>query len=175
MLGGVYEPALDQIDAGRLIEKNGGRWLCDSVTAIRAEESQIQLASGETLSYDVLSLNVGSVGVPLPGSHEQVVEIKPLSNLAGLRRAIEAGTQPLRLVVVGAGPSGCELAANLRGLLVRARSARRSNPPVLRRGNPRACHARRSGKTAHHPPLAGRANPDERPRGESGRQGPRAD
>lgn len=119
MLGGFYEPSLDQIDAGKLVESGGGRWLRESVTAIHADENRVALADGETLSYDVLSLNVGSVGIPLPGARERVFEIKPLSNLARLRRAIEESAGAPRIVVAGAGPSGCEIAANLRALLAR--------------------------------------------------------
>ena len=120
MLGGFYDPALDQIDVGKLIAPGGGRWLKDSVVAIYASENRVELASGGTFSYDVLSLNAGSVGVPLPGSHEQIVEIKPLSNLARLRREIEQRSGEMCIVVAGAGPSGCEIAANLRALLSRA-------------------------------------------------------
>ena len=119
MLGGIYEPALDQVDAGRLVERAGGQWLQDNVRAIRPADHCLELASGRSLSYDVLSLNVGSVGTPIPGSHERVVNIKPIASLARLRSALEQSTDAVRVVVVGAGPSGCEIAANVRALMRR--------------------------------------------------------
>lgn len=119
MLGGFYEPALDQIEAGKLIERGGGRCMRDTVTAIKPRDRSVELAGGQTLSYDVLSLNVGSVGNPLPGTNERVVEIKPIANLAKLRSVLERRTEPVRIVVAGAGPSGCEMAANVRALLLR--------------------------------------------------------
>lgn len=119
MLGGFYDPALDQIDAGKMIERGGGRHLQDSVTAIEPHGRCLTLASGLTLNYDLLSFNVGSIGTAFPGSHERVVDIKPIANLAKLRGVLEKRTEPARIVVAGAGPSGCEIAANIRALLRR--------------------------------------------------------
>ncbi len=119
VLGGIYEPALDRVDTGRWIERAGGRWLQDSATALDPADHCVELASGGRLRYDVLSLDVGSEVASIPGSGERVVNIKPLANLARLRGAIEGATGPIRVVVAGAGPSGCEIAANVRALMGR--------------------------------------------------------
>ncbi len=116
MLGGYYPPSLDRLDTGRMIERAGGRWGRDAVATIHPEKNSLTLTGGGQLDYDVLSLNLGSQVAPLPGARERVVGIKPIGQLARLREAVETAGRPLRLVVAGAGPSGCEIAANLRAL-----------------------------------------------------------
>jgi NADH dehydrogenase FAD-containing subunit len=79
------------------------------------------LASGAALAYDILSCNVGSrvpverVAAAGPG----IVPVKPIDRLDQARLAIlkELQERPLRLLVVGGGPAGTELAGNLRRLV----------------------------------------------------------
>lgn len=72
---------------------------------------------GEAIRWDVVSLNIGSVAATPPGVHvhDDVVRVKPLDDLRRLReRVAEPGARSeLRVTVVGAGPSGIELAAQL--------------------------------------------------------------
>jgi NADH dehydrogenase FAD-containing subunit len=124
VLAGQYEPALDVVDVGALAARAGGRFVRDLVTAIDPAAQRIGLASGATLDYDLLSLDVGSE-VPadtLPGAAAHAVPVKPLSNLIRLRHDLEArwrrGERP-DLVVVGGGSSGCEVAAAMAQLAVR--------------------------------------------------------
>lgn len=95
-------------------------------------------AGGGWLDWDVLSLNLGSVacaeGIAV---HRDVLAIKPLADLAALRRRVEAAKRnqppvapqppsdrpkprdvaPVQVSLVGGGPSGLELAGNLTALL----------------------------------------------------------
>lgn len=118
MLGGMYEPADDVVDARRLIEDRGGRFLQGRVVGLDRAQRTVALESGETIAYDVLSFNVGSqVRAPVaPGAH--VWTVKPIRELARLRRQIEGwgGQRQLELLVIGGGPTGCEIAANLAAL-----------------------------------------------------------
>lgn len=79
-------------------------------------EARIAVTSeGDQLSYDVLSLNIGSVVAPV-GMHVDpaVVRVKPLSGLADLDARLRASGQPgATVTVVGGGASGLELAAHL--------------------------------------------------------------
>src|SRR5207244_1250820 len=92
------------------------------------------------LRYDLLSLGLGSE-VPvrnIPGLFERYVSgdrvvrlAKPIAELRDLRESVterleqarrpgESGTErPIRIVVIGGGVSGCEIAANLLGLIER--------------------------------------------------------
>ncbi len=79
---------------------------------------QIQLAGGEVIGYDVASFNIGStlLGRELSGVGEHALPTRPLRKLldgiAGLivRAGEHRGDQPFRLLVVGAGVAGVELA-----------------------------------------------------------------
>ena len=124
VLAGQYEPALDVVDVGALLARAGGRFVRDEAVAVDPAAHRVGLASGETLPYDLLSLDVGSE-VPvdaLPGGAPHALPVKPLSNLVRLRRALEArwaGGQDARVVVIGGGSSGVEVAAAIQQLGVR--------------------------------------------------------
>ena len=124
VLAGQYEPALDVVDVGALAARAGGRFVRDLATAIDPGARRVTLASGATLDYDLLSLDVGSE-VPaeaIPGAAAHAIPVKPLSNLIRVRRDLEArwgrGERP-EVVVVGGGSSGCEVAAATAELAVR--------------------------------------------------------
>ena len=126
MLGGRYEAAEDQVDAKALIESHGGEFVRDRVESINTSERRLRLAGGAELTYDYLSLNVGShVNVDaLPGAlgDSSVWSVKPISNLWKLREHLEtrfqAGESP-RVAVIGGGPTGTEVAANVLALAAR--------------------------------------------------------
>ncbi len=121
VLGGHYAPEQDQVDVAALVARGGAgaRFIRGRVTALDPRAKCVRLASGETLGYDVLSLNLGSATRPFPGESERVFAIKPLHHLWRLRQALEAaraaGETP-RVVIAGGGASGCEIAANVRAL-----------------------------------------------------------
>ena len=123
MLGGMYTAEQDQLDPKSLIESNGGEFIADRVTAIEASSQRLSLASGDRLKYDYLSLNVGSQvnAAAIDGIQDDpsVWSVKPVSNLWRLREHLEtrfrAGEVP-RVAVVGGGPTGSEVAANLVAL-----------------------------------------------------------
>lgn len=122
MLGGRYDAAEDQIDLEALLRLAGPsvRLLRDRLVSIQPQARTVLLAGGGELPYDLLSLNLGSEVRALPGASRGVFPIKPLRHLWELRQALEAartaGSKP-RVVVVGGGASGCEIAANVRALL----------------------------------------------------------
>jgi NADH dehydrogenase FAD-containing subunit len=124
VLAGQYEPALDVIDVGALAGRAGARFVRDAATAIDPGMRRVTLASGATVGYDVLSLDVGSEvpSASIPGAAAHGLAVKPVSNLARLRAELEArwrrGDRP-RLVVAGGGNSGCEVAAAAAQLAVR--------------------------------------------------------
>lgn len=72
-------------------------------------------ADGDSLRYDVLSINIGSVAAPAGMHvHPAVLRVKPLSGLAELDARLRAsGRHGATVTVVGGGASGVELAAHL--------------------------------------------------------------
>jgi len=129
VLGGHYPPALDQVDVGALARRGGGRFIPDRVAAIEPARRIVRLASGREIAYQALSLNLGSE-VPLDaiaGAEARGLAVKPVQNLWRLRQELlaraAATAGPLRVVVVGGGATGCEVAANIAELLRRAGAA----------------------------------------------------
>ncbi|MCZ8320797.1 MAG: FAD-dependent oxidoreductase [Novosphingobium sp.] len=100
------------IDLAPLAEAAGARLALDDVIGLDAAARQLQLASGETLAFDLLSLATGgiiatSAFVPLG---PRVLPVRPVEQfMAGWEAFCAAG--PGRTVaVVGGGASGVELA-----------------------------------------------------------------
>ena len=126
MLGGMYEPAEDQVDPRALIESHGGEFIQDRVEAVDPRARRLHLAGGGDLTYDFVSINVGSrVNVDaIPGAARDpsVWPVKPVSNLWKLREHVEArfhaGETP-RVAVIGGGATGSEVTANLTALAAR--------------------------------------------------------
>lgn len=122
MLGGTYPPELDQIDVAALVQAGSGRFVSGHAARIDAARRTVVLQDGQEIAYDALSINVGSEAIPLPGTDgaANVYPLKPLEHLWRLRRDLEAaGTTPRRVVVVGGGASGGEIALNVRACLDR--------------------------------------------------------
>lgn len=120
MLGGDAEPSDDTVDVRALVERAGATFLEEVITRILPETHRVQLRDQTELSYNALSLNVGSQIIGPPGSEEFATRVKPISGLLDLRERLTARPRtrvPLRIVVVGAGDAGVEVTGNLRRLL----------------------------------------------------------
>ncbi len=119
VVGGRYTPEQDQVDVAALVRVGGAhcRFIRDRAESIDPRKRSVRLASGDELSYDVLSLNLGSQVHPIPGATDRVFPIKPLHELARLRRELEGSRGQQRVVIAGGGASGSEIAANVRALL----------------------------------------------------------
>jgi NADH dehydrogenase FAD-containing subunit len=93
----------------------GIRLVVDSVTRIDAPARQIELASGDRLAYDYLIYAVGSTGAALtvPGAAEFAYPISEFEHGEPLRAAVAETHPDARISVVGAGPTGIEMAAEL--------------------------------------------------------------
>ena len=123
VLGGMYESHLDRVDPQPLVERLGGCFVRDRAVGLDRATRTVRLASGACLAYDLLSINVGSEIVvdDLAASRDRVWAVKPVSNLWRLRQHLEsrfreAPDVPVRIVVVGGGATGCEIAANIDAL-----------------------------------------------------------
>lgn len=121
MLGGFYEPEQDQVDVAALVRSAGGEFIQSTAARIDPAGRKVVLEDGREVSYDALSINVGSEAVSLPGADgSNVYPLKPLESLARLRRDLEAAsTTTRRVVIIGGGASGGEIAMNVRALLDR--------------------------------------------------------
>lgn len=123
MLGGMYEPALDQVDVQKLIERAGGGFLRDTAIELDRERRVVRLASGAVIDYALLSINAGSeVAIPEEMvAADNMWTVKPIANLWRLREQLvrgmhERGDQGLSVIVIGGGATGCEIALNIDAL-----------------------------------------------------------
>lgn len=111
-------PRYDALLAGR-----GVAWLRDRVEAIDADAGSLRTAGGHCLSFSRLVVATGgrtdSFGIP--GVIENALFFRSLQDVERLRQLVGALRQRRgslqRLAVVGAGPSGVELACKLADLL----------------------------------------------------------
>ncbi len=118
VLAGQYPVERMEIDLVRLCASVGARLVLDTVTGIDREQKQIQFKSRPPVSYDVLSIGIGSKPNmsnvdAKPGG---LLAIKPMQTfLSRLRKRLKklrsvANERPLRIGIVGGGAGGVEIA-----------------------------------------------------------------
>ena len=111
-------PRLDRLLAGR-----GVAWLQDRVTSVDRQRRCLTTGNGRELSFDRLVLACGGVlqSFGVAGVTDHAVGFRTMADLRRLQylvHRLQTRPQPLqRLAVVGAGPSGVELACKLADLL----------------------------------------------------------
>ncbi len=121
MLGGRYSPEQDTIRLQDLCDRNGVAFRQTRAVALDRHRKELQTEAGETIPYDLLSLNVGSAvdtnGIQDPQATAWAV--KPIPKLAELRQVLEGRVRAgrsCRVGIVGGGPAGIEIAANAEAL-----------------------------------------------------------
>jgi selenide,water dikinase len=129
-VAGDYSAAECEIDFVPLARRAGARVILASATAVDARAQRIALEGRPPIAYDVASLDVGSTvrGLELPGVREHALATRPIRAFvdqidAALARAAARAPERARLLVVGAGAAGVEIAFTLEARL-RARGAR---------------------------------------------------
>ena len=114
-LQGTYTEEQISVDVPRLAGRAGGRFEEGCAVAVDPARQAVRLASGEELTYDLVSFAVGSdtAGADAPEIAAHAQRVKPLSRVADLRaRLLELGGREgeRRGVVVGGGAAGVEVA-----------------------------------------------------------------
>ena len=122
-MAGHYTLDECRIDLLPLAERAGVRIIQSRVAGIDAAQHILQLADGSRLGFDQLSLDVGSEidTVRLQAAGELLLPVKPLENfVAQWPRIVQAAAEKpgYRLIVVGGGAAGVELAFAARHALV---------------------------------------------------------
>ena len=162
LVAGQYRLADLEIDAEALARRAGAEVVLEPIRRIDDVRRRALTASGRELAYQLASLDVGSgmADADLPGVAEHALCVRPLphfvASLPALLARARRAAQPFRLLVVGAGAGGVELAlcfeARLRAetggraeisLLDRAASILSSAPSGLARRAARALERRR--------------------------------
>jgi selenide,water dikinase len=124
-IAGGYAPDEISIDLVRLCQSVGVRFVAGRVTEINPRNRQIHLGGRPPLSFDGLSLGVGSMPACPVDKPRGIVSLvmRPLGELlrsiAGLDEELSKSPRPFHFAVVGGGASGCELALAIRKRLGR--------------------------------------------------------
>jgi selenide, water dikinase len=104
------------IDLAKLAGFAGARLIHAEAIGIDRTEKRVLLRDRPPLAYDVLSLDVGSTPSMggIPGAEEYATSVKPIAELGARWLAfldrVRGHRGPLRIVVVGGGAGGVELA-----------------------------------------------------------------
>lgn len=117
LLSAIYEPRQARFHVRKMAEDRGAAFLEDEAVRIDPTRRLIVLGSGLEVNYDIASFNTGS-RVPAESSAAQpagTITVKPITNLYRARLKIldEISQRDLKIAVIGGGPAGVEIIANL--------------------------------------------------------------
>ena len=160
-VAGEYRREQLEIDARPLAKMIDARVIVAKAKRIDAANKSITLDNGESVPYDIASFNIGSTvaGIDTPGVREFSLPTRPIELLVrGIDSLVEraqhhTGTDPFRVIVVGAGAGGVEIAFTLEDRLSRETEVPfvvillDGGPRILRSfPEPLAHHVKRLGK-----------------------------
>jgi NADH dehydrogenase FAD-containing subunit len=117
MLGGTYLPQEIRFNIKSMAKAAGAEFVKAAVVRVDSQARQLHLDTGPAIPFDVVSFNTGS-SVSLNSVSitdcKSVFVVKPIINLLQARRTIMDNlfNRNLRLLVVGGGPAGLEIAGN---------------------------------------------------------------
>ncbi|MDP2803417.1 MAG: FAD-dependent oxidoreductase [Phreatobacter sp.] len=116
-VAGVYSRAEMHIDLEGLARRCGVALCRGTAVGIDRKSRELLLADGERLAYDTLSLNLGITPdlTGIAGADRHAIAVKPISGLLQQLDTLFAGEAvPRRILMVGGGPAGVEIALALR-------------------------------------------------------------
>ncbi len=120
VVAGHYQRSEAEIDLAALCRTHGVSFRQARANAIDRRTRSLGLEDGETVGYDLLSIDVGSetsTGA-ISGTAEHALPVKPLAVLLSALELLLSETadsdRHKRLTIVGGGPSGVEFALALR-------------------------------------------------------------
>ena len=125
-VAGQYRADELEIDAVPLARRAGARVILAPATGVDPVARRVHLAGRPAIPYDLASVDIGSTvaGLDLPGVALRAIATRPIGRFVGRVAEIEAAARaaagkaaPCRVVVVGAGAGGVEIAATLRARL----------------------------------------------------------
>lgn len=138
-LAGQYRFEETTVNFRKLCSRSSARLIQAELVALDPDARQIQLSDGQTISYDWLSLNVGST-LRAPDSIVPMLAMRPLSTLkARYEQLLErwqqsSATTPLRITAVGGGAAGIESLLCVQQRLRQLRPDRTVQAQLVTRG-----------------------------------------
>jgi selenide,water dikinase len=139
-VAGQYAAAELEIDVRPLAMRAGARFIVTPATGLDPVERRVRLAGRPPIAYDTVSFDVGSTvaGLEVQGVREHALPTRPIAVFVARVAdfVARARSRPgFRLVVVGGGAAGVEVAFGFRARL--AREGARDMSVVLLESGPR--------------------------------------
>ncbi|WP_181313842.1 FAD-dependent oxidoreductase [Phreatobacter cathodiphilus] len=116
-IAGHYRREAMHIDLEALARRCGAGFRLAAATGIDRDGRAVRLADGGSLAFDTLSLDVGITPdlTGIDGADRHALAVKPIGGLLDQLDARLAGEgKPNRILMVGGGPAGIEIALALR-------------------------------------------------------------
>lgn len=115
-VAGDYRAADVEIDVWPLARRAGVRVIVAAATGVDVGARRIEVEGRPPIAYDLASFDIGSTvaGLDLPGVRAHALATRPIGRFVGELDARLAGRVAPRVVVVGAGAGGVELAFTLQ-------------------------------------------------------------
>ena len=109
---GEYRPEEAMVQLGPLAVLCGAEFVPIRAVRLDPHSRIVTLEGGRTIAYDVLSVDIGSrsKGTDVPGVREHCLMTRPLIALIKALEGLDRRETPPKVVVVGAGAAGVELA-----------------------------------------------------------------
>lgn len=117
-VAGQYRAEELQIDAVALAERAGAQVVLSPATAVDPHGRRILVEGGQDVEYDVASFDIGSTvtGLDVPGVKDHALPTRPIATFVEEFETVVEDARahpegdPFRVIVVGAGVGGVELA-----------------------------------------------------------------
>ncbi|GAA3582928.1 hypothetical protein GCM10022419_075830 [Nonomuraea rosea] len=124
-VGHTFLPRLREVEA---------EWLCGTpATGLDVAGKQVRLADGREIGFDRVLLATGTRARPWPDEAaarlKGVHTLRTLEDAAGLREALAA--RPSRVLILGAGFTGCEIASVCRAMGLEVTVVERGPAPLV--------------------------------------------
>lgn len=117
MFSRTYTPDDIRFHTRHVVEKQGGTFVLGKAAGIDPEQRAVSLESGDTISYDVLSINAGSY-VPQTLVTEDtgcIYSVKPIERLLEAQERLMSliSQKQISVGIIGGGASAVEISGNL--------------------------------------------------------------
>ena len=125
-IAGFYSYEQTHINLANLCQEVGANLILDRAINLDLAQNKVICQGHDSLSFDYLSLDIGSTPniIIVPGAQDYAIPAKPvpkfLTEWEILLKAVKNQPQSgIKLVIVGGGAGGVELALNMQGRLIR--------------------------------------------------------